>query len=238
MYDNVSQKLKSFTKVLTVILLVLIPAGGITGGILLLLAEAPIGYVIASVLGSAVLALLVYYGSCFAYGLAELLEQQTIATSLLRQVAHSNQSAVQQTRQEPTAPTYPLRQTGPGPRQPMQPPAAPQPETPAGFWPALSEKLRAALPAKISGFFAVNGPIHPVLQGEVLIMAADSDFVLDLVKKTPDTEALVREKASAILGKTVSVRFALKNRLSRLGDDPMDALVQFGQQHSDIFTIK
>ncbi|MEI3130636.1 MAG: hypothetical protein V8S89_07575 [Oscillospiraceae bacterium] len=33
MYDNVSQKLKSFTKVLTIILLVLIPAGGITGGI-------------------------------------------------------------------------------------------------------------------------------------------------------------------------------------------------------------
>ena len=59
MYDNVSQKLKSFTKVLTIILLVLIPAGGITGGIFLLLAEAPIGYVIASVLGSAVLALLV-----------------------------------------------------------------------------------------------------------------------------------------------------------------------------------
>ena len=124
------------------------------------------------------------------------------------------------------------------PQKQAQPPAAPQPETPAGFWPALSEKLRAALPAKISGFFAVNGPIHPVLQGEVLIMAADSDFVLDLVKKTPDTEALVREKASAILGKPVSVRFALKNRLSRLGDDPMDALVQFGQQHSDIFTIK
>ncbi len=135
MYDNVSQKLKSFTKVLTVILLVLIPAGGITGGILLLLAEAPIGYVIASVLGSAVLALLVYYGSCFAYGLAELLEQQTIATSLLRQVAHSNQSPVQQTRQEPAAPTYPLRQTGPGPRQPMQPPAAPQPEPCAGAYP-------------------------------------------------------------------------------------------------------
>ena len=37
MYDNVSQKLKSFTKVLTIILLVLIPAGGITGGIFLLL---------------------------------------------------------------------------------------------------------------------------------------------------------------------------------------------------------
>ena len=122
---------------------------------------------------------------------------------------------------------------------PAQPaPAAPKPETPAGFWPALSEKLRASLPAKISGFFAVNGPIHPVLQGDSLIMATDTDFVIDVVKKTPNTEALVREKASAILGRPVSVRFALKNRLSRVGDDPMDALVQFGQQHSDIFTIK
>ena len=132
----------------------------------------------------------------------------------------------------------PERGSAPPAQTQEQSSAAPQAETPAGFWPALSEKLRAALPATISGFFAVNGPIHPVLQGEELIMAADSDFVLDLVKKTPDTEALVREKASAILGKPVSVRFALKNRLSRLGDDPMDALVQFGQQHSDIFTIK
>ena len=126
----------------------------------------------------------------------------------------------------------------PLPQTQEQPPAAPKTETPAGFWPALSEKLRAALPAKLSGFFAVNGPIHPVLQGDALIMAADSDFVLDLVKKTPDTEALIREKAAAILGKPVSVRFARKNQLSRLGDDPMDALVRFGQQHSDIFTIK
>ena len=132
----------------------------------------------------------------------------------------------------------PERGSAPPAQTQEQSSAAPQAETPAGFWPALSEKLRAALPAKISGFFAVNGPIHPVLQGEVLIMAVDSDFVLNQVKKTPDTEALVREKASAILGKPVSVRFALKNRLSRLGDDPMDALVQFGQQHSDIFTIK
>ena len=126
----------------------------------------------------------------------------------------------------------------PLPQTQEQPPAAPKAETPAGFWPALSEKLRAALPAKLSGFFAVNGPIHPVLQGDALIMAADSDFVLDLVKKTPDTEALIREKAAAILGKPVSVRFARKNQLSRMGDDPMDALVRFGQQHSDIFTIK
>ena len=132
----------------------------------------------------------------------------------------------------------PERGSAPPAQTQEQSSAAPQAETPVGFWPALSEKLRAALPAKISGFFAVNGPVHPVLQGDALIMATDTELVIDLVKKTPNTEALVREKASAILGKPVSVRFALKNRLSRLGDDPMDALVQFGQQHSDIFTIK
>ena len=124
------------------------------------------------------------------------------------------------------------------PVQAQPAPAAPKPEAPAGFWPALSEKLRAELSAKDRGFFAANGPLHPVLQGEsTLIMAADNEFVLGMVKK-PAIEQLIREKASALLGRPVAVRFALKNRLSRVGDDPMDALVQFGQQHSDIFTIK
>ena len=122
---------------------------------------------------------------------------------------------------------------------PAQPaPAAPKPETPAGFWPALSEKLRAELSTKDRGFFAANGPLHPVLQGEsTLIMAADNEFVLGMVKK-PAIEQLIREKASALLGRPVAVRFALKNQVSNLGRDPMDALVQFGEQHSDIFTIK
>ena len=121
---------------------------------------------------------------------------------------------------------------------PAQPVPAPQAETPAGFWPALSEKLRAELSAKDRGFFAANGPLHPVLQGEsTLIMAADNEFVLGMVKK-PAIEQLIREKASALLGRPVAVRFALKNQVSNLGKDPMDALVQFGEQHSDIFTIK
>ena len=125
----------------------------------------------------------------------------------------------------------------PAPARP-QPAPAPQAETPAGFWPALSEKLRAELSAKDRGFFAANGPLHPVLQGEsTLIMAADNEFVLGMVKK-PAIEQLIREKASALLGRPVAVRFALKNQVSNLGKDPMDALVQFGEQHSDIFTIK
>ena len=70
-----------------------------------------------------------------------------------------------------------------------------------------------------------------------IIMAADNEFVLGMVKK-PAIEQLIREKASALLGRPVAVRFALKNQVSNLGKDPMDALVQFGEQHSDIFTIK
>ncbi|MFR1990952.1 MAG: hypothetical protein ACLS3C_13195 [Oscillospiraceae bacterium] len=133
----------------------------------------------------------------------------------------------------------PERGSAPPAQTQEQSSAAPQAETPAGFWPALSEKLRAALPATISGFFAVNGPIHPVLQGEVLIMAVDSDFVLNQVKK----KRLIRRHLSGKRRRQYwenRFRCALhsKNRLSRLGDDPMDALVQFGQQHSDIFTIK
>ncbi len=114
--------------------------------------------------------------------------------------------------------------------------AAPQ-EQSAGFWPELSEKLRAALTSKDRGFFAVNGPVHPILKGDSLIMAADTEFILGMIKK-PTIEQLVKEKAAAILGRPVAVRFVLKNQVSHAGKDPMDDLVQFGQQHSDIFTIK
>lgn len=123
------------------------------------------------------------------------------------------------------------------PASPPQPEQKPLPQTPAGFWPALSEKLRANLSAIDRGFFATNGPLHPILQGNTLVMAADSEFVLDKIKK-PAIEQLIREKASALTGTPVTVRFALKSQVSNLGNDPMDALVQFGEQHSDIFTIK
>ena len=125
----------------------------------------------------------------------------------------------------------------PEPQPAPEPAAQNQPAAPAAFWPELSERLRASLSAKDRGFFAPNGPVRPVLQGESLIMAADNEFVLGMIKK-PAIEQLVREKASAILGKPVAVRFALKNQVASHGEDPMDALVQFGRQHSDIFTIK
>ena len=41
-----------------------------------------------------------------------------------------------------------------------------------------------------------------------------------------------------MLGRAVGVRFALKGQVTQSGNDPMDALVAFGERHEDIFTIK
>ena len=46
------------------------------------------------------------------------------------------------------------------------------------------------------------------------------------------------EKAAAVLGRAVQVRFVLKTQLGSSGADPLDRLVAFGKEHSDIFTIK
>ena len=73
--------------------------------------------------------------------------------------------------------------------------------------------------------------------GDVLLLAADTEFVLGMVKK-PAIEQLVREKAAAVLGRAVQVRFVLKTQLGSSGADPLDRLVAFGKEHSDIFTIK
>lgn len=137
---------------------------------------------------------------------------------------------------QPSAAAPPVKEATPSADLPQSAQQA-APQLPTGFWPTLCERLRAGLSARDRGFFAVNGPLRPVLQGDTLLMAADNTFILDMVKK-PEIEQQVREKASAILGKPVAVRFALASQVSSHGEDPMDALVQYAEQHSEIFTIK
>jgi len=120
------------------------------------------------------------------------------------------------------------------------PPEAPQEAAkpaPASFWPELSARLRESLSVREKGFFAPNGPIQPVLNGDVLTLAADTDFVLGMIRK-PEIEELVKTKAAAVLGRPVRVKCALKSQVSGTGDDPLDELVAFGGRHDDIFTIK
>ena len=84
----------------------------------------------------------------------------------------------------------------------------------------------------VDGTFATGGAVTVML-----LLAADTEFVLGMVKK-PAIEQLVREKAAAVLGRAVQVRFVLKTQLGSSGADPLDRLVAFGKEHSDIFTIK
>jgi hypothetical protein len=76
-----------------------------------------------------------------------------------------------------------------------------------------------------------------VLAGDVLTLAADSEFVLGMIRK-PEIEKIVQGKAAAVLGRPVRVKFALKSQVGSTGKDPLDELVAFGDRHNDIFTIK
>ena len=144
----------------------------------------------------------------------------------------------------PAAPEAPSAQADddrpPFPSDDEAPPAEPG-ETPAppsaSFWPELVTKIRDALSVREKGFFAPNGPVQPVLADDILTLAADSEFVLGMIRK-PDIEKIVQSKASAVLGRPVRVKFALKSQVAPSGKDPLDELVAFGDKHNDIFTIR
>ena len=120
--------------------------------------------------------------------------------------------------------------------QPEQKQAEPQ-NGGADIWPELTQALRESLSVRERGFFASNGPVKPLLKGDTLTLIADTDFVLNIIRK-PEVQTLVQQKASAMLGRHVGVQFARKGQITQQGNDPMDALVAFGGQHNDIFTIK
>lgn len=120
---------------------------------------------------------------------------------------------------------------------PEQTPDTPQKAGQVAFWPELAERIRADLGPRERGFFAPNGPLTARLQGETLILAAETEFVLGIIKK-PEIESLIRDKAAAVLGRRVAVRFVLKSQMGGAEGDPMDELLAFGGRHTDIFTIK
>ena len=120
--------------------------------------------------------------------------------------------------------------------QPEQKQAEPQ-NGGADIWPELTQALRESLSVRERGFFAPNGPVKPLLKGDTLTLIADTDFVLNIIRK-PEVQTLVQQKASAMLGRPVGVQFARKGQITQQGNDPMDVLVAFGGQHNDIFTIK
>ena len=135
----------------------------------------------------------------------------------------------------------PLAGLAPPPSQPQSPAdSAPQTGAQAELdrrWPELAASLREDLGVRERGFFAPGGPVRAVLKGDTLILTAQTQFVLDIIKN-PRVQQLAAQKASAFFGRPMQAQFALAGQADASGKDPMDALIARGKEHSDIMTIK
>ena len=128
------------------------------------------------------------------------------------------------------------------PPLPPQSPADSAPQTGAQAeldrrWPELAASMREDLGVRERGFFAPGGPVRAVLKGDTLILTAQTQFVLDIIKN-PRVQQLAAQKASAFFGRPMQAQFALAGQADASGKDPMDALIARGKEHSDIMTIR
>ena len=135
----------------------------------------------------------------------------------------------------------PLAGLAPPPSQPQSPAdSAPQTGAQAELdrrWPELAASLRDDLGVRERGFFAPGGPVRAVLKGDTLILTAQTQFVLDIIKN-PRVQQLAAQKASAFFGRPMQAQFALAGQTDASGKDPMDVLIARGKEHSDIMTIR
>ena len=135
----------------------------------------------------------------------------------------------------------PLAGLAPPPSQPQSPAdSAPQTGAQAELdrrWPELAASMREDLGVRERGFFAPGGPVRAVLKGDTLILTAQTQFVLDIIKN-PRVQQLAAQKASAFFGRPMQAQFALAGQTDASGKDPMDALIARGKEHSDIMTIR
>ena len=121
MYENLSQKIKSYTKIFTIIAMVLVLLGGIAAAFILIRHGGKLWTLvgIGMIFLAAVMDILLYLGSLFAYGFGEMLEQQATQISLSRQILNAKRDAnAAAAEKQPAAPAMP-------PRQPVSPPSYP-----------------------------------------------------------------------------------------------------------------
>lgn len=107
-------------------------------------------------------------------------------------------------------------------------------ELPVGFWTEICAQLRKELKPPVSGFFAPNGPVHGVLQGNMMVLSCSNAFTKSIVDK-PEVLELVARKVSAKLGQPVHV---IASDRTNLKNEQMEQLLQFGREHSNVIKIK
>ena len=120
------------------------------------------------------------------------------------------------------------------PIMPQINPAEIEDEAPAGFWLEICSQVRMELKPPALGFFAANGLVQGILQGNVLVLLCNSDFAKNTVDK-PDVLEIVARKASAKLGRPIRVIASDKTGIQ---NGQMEQLLQFGREHSGVINIK
>ena len=109
---------------------------------------------------------------------------------------------------------------------------------PAGFWVDMVSEIRTELKPPASGFFVTspNAPVVGVLKEHKLELVCSAGFIVDVLNK-PEILEMISRKASAKLGRPIRV-VALDKTKMKKKSAKMEQLVRFGQEHSDIITLK
>ena len=110
-------------------------------------------------------------------------------------------------------------------------------EMPTGFWPDLVNALRSEFQPPIRGFFAVSGPITPMLKEDTLQLTANSQFVQNMISD-PSVLQTVGQRASALLGRPVRAVVTLKGLQTADGHDRLEDLISRGSKLGDRFTVR
>ena len=138
------------------------------------------------------------------------------------------------------APPWDDADAPPLPEEFNAPAPKPTPRAPQdGFWPDFLSRVRNTVPIKARGFFAPNGPLRGEVNGDMLILTADSGFVKGIVE---DEKVLaeVRSAATNMMGRPIAVKVVLKGAGGAAAADngAFNELLRFGEEHSDLFKIK
>ena len=120
---------------------------------------------------------------------------------------------------------------------PPVPPLKRPEEAPTGFWPDFAARLKAEVPNKCKGF--IPGTIQPVVEQNLLTLAAESKFVKNILD-IPEVLEPAARIASAMLGRPIRVKCAERGKTAGTvgGKDLLNDLVAFGQEHDTIISIK
>ena len=164
------------------------------------------------------------------------LDLQSLSARLGKVETQLASGVVPAAKPEPPKPETPAEAPKPAPA-PAPPKAPPKSSLPADFWPEYLAKVSPLLDDRLRGFFSVNGPFAPRLEGNALYLEAEQDFVVKIIGDDPALMENLSQQASALLGGTVQVRLGVRKQNAFVGRDPMDELLKFGREHSDIVKI-